>query len=397
MTDDSQQRAELGVVLALPVIAGFSLGLRLFGRKVSRYSFGWDDYLIIMAMVFSIVHCVVCWYYVKTNYVGIPFADVPPMDKRLLADLQVARKWAFANQVIYTVCLPTVKASTLIFMSRLEPGSKHVVRYLWSVFGLNLAILVIAELVIIFQCKPIKLAWSVPAPGMNFSCIDYGVFFLWGTITTIVTDFLVLAVPCLITYKLQLKRRRKIAVMVLLGLGVIVTIVSFWRLVQFIQTVYTGVDPSKPIGNFGFSASSLEVNIAIICACGPGIKPVLKRYVPFILGTSTSDTRTHTYGNTGYATHGTQLKSHIEDDGMFEMGAEARHQIDVQGGSTNLTQTDKFGLGPSISDSDEDRIMDKTGIVRTTDVSINYHNERIRNSPRPSDRDGKTSSVDSLV
>ncbi|OAX82442.1 hypothetical protein ACJ72_03204 [Emergomyces africanus] len=394
MVDDSQQRAELGVIVALPVIAIFSVGLRLFGRKVSRYSFGWDDYLIILSMIFSIAHCVV---YVKTNDVGIPFADVVPMAERPRADLLEARRWAFANQIIYTLCLPTVKASTLIFMSRLEPASKHIVRYLWAVFALNLAIIVIGELVIIFQCRPIKLAWSVPIPGMDFNCIDYGVFFLWGSVMTIVTDFLVLSVPCLITYKLQLKRRRKIAVTILLGLGVVVTIVSFWRLVQFIQTMYTNIDPSKPSSNFGFSASTLEVNIAIICACGPGIKPVLKRYMPFILGTSTGGTRTNTYGNTANGTRGTQLKSHIDDDGMFEMSSKVRHQTDVQGVPTNQTQTGKFGRGPSISDSDEDHVRDMRGIVLTTDVSINYHDERSRDSPRQSDRDAKTTSVDSLV
>ncbi|PGH02794.1 hypothetical protein GX51_04405 [Blastomyces parvus] len=399
MVNDSVQRAELGVIAALPVIAMFAVLLRLFGRKVSRYSLGWDDYLIVLALIFSLTHCVSSWYYVKTNHVGIPFDDVPPMDKRPMAALQTARRWTFANQVIYTLCLPTVKASTLLFMSRLEPGSKHIVRYLWSVFALNIAMIIIPVGVIIFQCRPIKIAWSVPAPDVTFKCIDYAVFFLWGTIMTIVTDILVLSVPCLITYNLQLPRQRKIAVMVLLGLGVVVTIFSFWRLVQFIQTVYTNADPSKPASNFGFSASTLEVNIAIICACGPGIKPVLKRYLPFVLGTSTGGTKSNTYGATAYGTRGTHLKSHVDDEGIFELTSGARHETDVRGGATNLTQTGKFRRGPSISDSDEDHTKDKLGIgiVRTMDVSINYHDERSRNSPRPSDRDAKTTSVDSLV
>ncbi|KAK2733096.1 hypothetical protein FQN57_002307 [Myotisia sp. PD_48] len=387
------QRAELAIILVFPIIAGISVGLRLWGRRISRYTYGWDDYLIVVAMVAVIAHCITSYNHVKTNYLGIPFDEVPKD-----ADQGLARRWAFANMLCYTPVLPLVKASMLMFLARLEPGSKHIMRYLWAVFFINAGVLISAEVTIIFQCNPISTAYTPFDPTKKFTCINLGAFFMWGTCITIVTDFLVLSIPIMITHNLQLQTRRKVAVTILLCLGALVTVFSIWRLVQFIQMLYLNSDPTRPTSDFGFSASTLETNIGVICACGPGIKPVLKRYCPSLLGASSRGTETgnqYSRSKMGYGGNSRphHLNSHV-DGGMFEMSSKTHHHVNIgASGKRNV----KRG---SLSESDEEQIMGKQAIVKTLDISVKYQEDVNNNSTtnsRAREHDGKAASVDSLV
>jgi hypothetical protein len=134
----------------------------------------------------------------------------------LLVD-HIRLQWNFANQLLYNPPLALVKASVLLFLLRLGSKSNLVKRLIWGTFWFNVALVVVIFVADVFQCKPVAFVYDFSIPGGK--CFNQGVFYVSTAVMTIVTDFLVLAIPILITHGLQMPRRRKIAVTVILSLG----------------------------------------------------------------------------------------------------------------------------------------------------------------------------------
>ncbi|KAK2735297.1 hypothetical protein FQN57_001192 [Myotisia sp. PD_48] len=372
-----------------------------------------DDWLVVIAYVriftpiILIGHTVTSWNHIKLNFIGLPKADRPPPRPE---DAGTIKKWSFANQVFYTPALPLIKLSMLIFLSRLKPPSKNIVRMIWGTFALTAGLFISGFLVVLFQCRPVKYAYT-PDRLKEATCIDRQPFFIFGSVTAIVTDLMVLSIPIAITYELQLPLRRKIAVTLLLSLGAIVTVISTWRLIVFVLIFYTAKDTIDSRHIVTFCAASIETHVAVICACGPAMKPVIKRYFPRIIGTSQNRTGRRTYGlSGGYAASGTKnsrlgphhLRSSNNEDDMFEMTTSGhRHRVDIAGGGLDGTAGGvgkKVSKRLSVSESDEEQIMNKAGgIVRTLDVSVKYQTEDGQHVPRQPSREGRATSVDSLV
>ena len=81
------------------------------------------------------------------------------------------------------------------------------------VIGLFLAVLFVD----IFQCRPVAYVYDTSIPGGQ--CIDQGGFYVSTAALNLFTDCVVLSIPIIITWGLQMPLRRKIAVCIILCLG----------------------------------------------------------------------------------------------------------------------------------------------------------------------------------
>lgn len=178
----------------------------------------------------------------------------------------------------------------------------------------------------------------------------------------------------------------------------------------FIEITYTASSRIDPTHIVGFSASTLETSTAVICACGPGMKPVFKRFFPRFLSSSqyitpqhTSYERTRLSGNgPGNTTPGLSrhtIFSKSEED-IFELtgsGRIANHINIADRLDANAVAKKLNAGGSSFIESDEEQVTTNLNIVRTFDVSINYQTEHGRQVTRHATGDGKAASMDSLV
>ena len=71
----------------------------------------------------------------------------------------------------------------------------------------------------IFQCNPIAFNWDMTIK--DGKCINQGAFYVSTAALNLFTDLMVLSIPILITWRLQMPLRRKIAVCVILCLGAV--------------------------------------------------------------------------------------------------------------------------------------------------------------------------------
>ncbi|KAJ6098343.1 hypothetical protein N7499_002717 [Penicillium canescens] len=395
MVDTHLQNSALGIVIAFPILAGIAVLLRLWSRHLSRSALTSDDYLITVGYILAVVQSVTSWYYIETNYIGIHYNDIPK-DR----DVKTGFIWNYVNQLVYNPALTVVKLSILLFLRRLESRSRVVNGLIWGAMAFVVGLFIATLFVDIFQCRPVAYVYDMSIPGGT--CINQGGFYVSTAALNLLTDLVVLSIPIIITWSLQMPLRRKIAVCVILCLGGVATAIGVWRIVILAQVFLTHEVNLDPTYNIGFCSSAIEVNVAVITACGPSMKAIASRYLPRLLGISRRETSGYAAGTSGSrgrfpgSKRFTSNNLHSTEDDRYEMAdPNARNTVSIGrtgSGRFDMRKYRRGGDSPSISSGSENGVA---GIVKTTDVSVKYTVGEV--TPDNRSRDGKHASVDSFV
>ncbi|KAL2864103.1 uncharacterized protein BJX67DRAFT_384102 [Aspergillus lucknowensis] len=291
---DNIQTEALAIILLFPILSTLVIILRCFSRFIIR-QYGWDDVLIVIAWLLAVGQGATAWMYTKLSWQGYHIWDVP---EQTIAQQVNAQKVNLANQLLYNPILAIVKASIIVFIFRLE-DRRPIVRWnLHILFWLNLALMVAIFLADLFQCTPLHYMYDYPAMDLaaqqaagadengmkdgklvkGGTCIKQVEFFLVSAAFTILTDIWLLCIPTIVVWRLQMHRRRKIAIIAVLSMGVIVTAIGIARLAIY----HHRFRPNNPdrTYNIGHTISSVEVNVAIITASATALPPLLSRFAP---------------------------------------------------------------------------------------------------------------------
>lgn len=146
----------------------------------------------------------------------------------------------------------------------------------------------------IFQCHPIAGAFHEPLPP-NLKCIDIIALYLSSAPINIITDLALLMLPMPILAAMRLPRNEKLILIVTFSFGAFVAAVDVVR-IAYLQSASlsrlrsdSGSSLAKQgdfswVASLSFMWSAIEVDVGIICACVPGIKPLTAKVFPSLLG-----------------------------------------------------------------------------------------------------------------
>ena len=127
--------------------------------------------------------------------------------------------WFFLAQIFYNPVLAFVKASVLVFLLRLggqKPGVRMAIHALNTWNALQA---VVTFLVALMQCLPVEAAWNwALRADPSTKCVDNS-FHVAMSCITIITDFLVVALPFWIFLDLKMARSAKIALLGIFAVG----------------------------------------------------------------------------------------------------------------------------------------------------------------------------------
>lgn len=178
------------------------------------------------------------------------------------------------------------------------------------------------------------------------------------------------------------------------------TAIGVWRIVVLAEAFLSNKVTPDATYSIGFCSSAIEVNVAVITACGPSMKAIANRYLPRLLGSSSNGgTSGYGAGTSGsrkfpgsriFSTNkASQIQSQADDN--YEMADRSgANRVDINANHDfDMRKYKRHGDSPSISSDSADGVV---GIVKTTNVSVRYTSGEITPT-----RDGKNSSVDSLV
>ncbi|GFF22079.1 hypothetical protein IFM61606_01218 [Aspergillus udagawae] len=257
--------------------------LRLYTRLKITYSPGLDDVLIVIALGFAIAMCAI------TSLATVRYGwnrhmwDVPP------TWLTTVSKLNMVFQILFSLSSSVTKLSLLWFCKRLlGAGSKGLYRtYNWCLIGgmafvsLTCALFLLFS---IFQCNPIHAYWDV-APTYPYHCLNDGAIVFAASVINIFTDFLVTVLPMPLIWNLKLPTRQRIAVISIFSLGIVVNIAGSVRTVYVYKSMVASYDTTW-LGWPVLLAASVEINIGLICASAPALRPLVGFFLPRLLQTS---------------------------------------------------------------------------------------------------------------
>lgn len=124
----------------------------------------------------------------------------------------------------------------------------------------------------LFVCTPPVKFWKPQTPGY---CINTIASWFSNAAINIVTDFMIVILPMPVVNRLQLKKKQKWLLMGVFAFGAIVCVISIVRL-HSLLIITTSKDQSYD--NAGVATFSIvEINVAIIGACLPTLRPLLAR------------------------------------------------------------------------------------------------------------------------
>src|SRR6266480_3003890 len=199
------------------------------------------------------------------------------------------------------------KTSILLFYLRL---AKIQILFKWMTIA-TLAVVNLGGIALTFvnafQCRPIGAAFETPIPS-SATCEDIVTLYLVSAPLNIITDLAILFLPMPILTAMRLPRKQKAILIVTFGFGFFVAVVDVVRIAYLQEASSSRLAAIQSNGNrtgthlrnttdvswyasLSFMWSAVEVNVGIMCACVPGLKPLVSRFVPNILR-DTSDERT---------------------------------------------------------------------------------------------------------
>lgn len=157
----------------------------------------------------------------------------------------------------------------------------------------TLAIVNIAGVVLTFlnafQCNPPRAAYTLNTPG---TCISIVTLYLCSAPVNIITDLAILVLPIPVLTGMRLPQRQKTVLVLTFALGIFVTVVDVIRIYYLQQAAdLQSFEKARLATGFDFSWnastalmwSAVEVNVGIICACIPTLKPLIKRILPSMI------------------------------------------------------------------------------------------------------------------
>ncbi|KAF2027850.1 hypothetical protein EK21DRAFT_39709, partial [Setomelanomma holmii] len=181
--------------------------------------------------------------------------------------------------LVYNAAQLVTKISFLIQYRRLFPDD--FIQALCKYGLVFLGIWGVAQVFITaFGCVPL----SVINPTFVGRCINTNVVFTLNGTMNIATDFAIFAVPIWPVARLQMPFRRRMHLLAVFSLGFFACAISIVRLEQIMAATKT-TDASWASARTAYW-SAIELNVGILCACLPTLRPIIKKYAPRLLGST---------------------------------------------------------------------------------------------------------------
>ncbi|EPE35356.1 MFS general substrate transporter [Glarea lozoyensis ATCC 20868] len=289
MSSDLKRGSSSKTVFVVTTITFVLATVFVVGRLISRFVIlknrTADDWCIILA-----------WFIAFGLSFAIDFGTSKGLGRH---DIDIPHDWLnalrqseYAFTILYNPALMATKTSILIFYLRMSRNTQNILRIASYV---TLGIVNVAGVVLTFmnafQCSPIRAAYD-PFVSGNTKCISIVTLYLCSAPVNIITDLAILVLPIPVLTGMRLPQRQKTVLVFTFALGIFVTIIDVVRIYYLQQAASDQIKAYDRLGtsvDFAYSAataflwSAVEVNVGIICACIPTMKPLIKRILPAMI------------------------------------------------------------------------------------------------------------------
>ncbi|XRM42138.1 hypothetical protein ABZX51_005368 [Aspergillus tubingensis] len=266
---DSRVQQDNAVVIFILCLAVISVVLRFVARHVLRNSLMTDDWVIILALVFI---CTTSGLSISGGFFGAGKHVWAISVTRLMTLFKIL----YIYVMVYSAVCAASKVSILFFYRRVFMASHADLSLrigIYLGFFLTLSYPIIICVTMATACKPASYFWE-QFGGASGTCIDTDTFFLALGIINMLNDIVVLLIPFPQIAKLQMNRRKKVAISGILAVGSFACVASIVRIYSVDEFTKRN-DVTWTLGPV-FIWSTIEPGLTIVCACLPHLAPLVR-------------------------------------------------------------------------------------------------------------------------
>ncbi|KAJ5818096.1 hypothetical protein N7474_003687 [Penicillium riverlandense] len=202
-------------------ISFITVCLRCFVRLRIVKAFGWDDALMVFAMMLNILFAL-CG--ITGALYGIGQRTKPLL---LKGTAETAMFWWWLGQTSYVWVCAIAKSSIAVALLRLTVRRAHNV-ILYTVIGVTAVVGIVFFFVLTLQCQPVSYFWQRillkidPTADIHGSCMDIDIVIAVAyvySVTAVCCDFALGVLPMFLIWNLQMVPQTKVALACILGMG----------------------------------------------------------------------------------------------------------------------------------------------------------------------------------
>ncbi|KAJ8110526.1 hypothetical protein OPT61_g6656 [Boeremia exigua] len=257
------------------VLVVITVGMRMYTRLVIKRCFGLDDVFTLLALLFTIgLTAIVILANQKYGW-DRHLWDIP------LNKLVPTLKIAMAAKVVFTCAATFTRLSLHCLFYRLvaDTGRQWFRVVIHVNVAYTIAIFISFIFLAIFMCTPVSDYWTIGSPAD--SCLNEGTSTLVCGIINCVADLATTVTPIPLIIGLHMPRTQRCAIAFLFAMGIIVTVAGIVRTYFIYKSLILNYDNTwyaYPL----WIAAAIEIDLGVICASVPVLKPLLTK-IPFSL------------------------------------------------------------------------------------------------------------------
>ncbi|KAE8380541.1 hypothetical protein BDV26DRAFT_290292 [Aspergillus bertholletiae] len=277
-SSDSRAPHILAIIGSLTGLSGILVALRCYVRLCILRKFLPDDGVIVASLLcaFGVLAC-----FIGESHHGVGHfsANIEP------PDFQILSEYMFYHAIVIVLGISLVKVSLALFLLRFASPNKNLKRFIIGALVFLIVFTIACILTLILQCLPVQAAWDFSLRP-NATCYSMKTYLSIGEFNSainIATDFVFATLPAFMFYKVQVNKRTKLSLMGILSLGYFACAAGIVKTVLQSQ-IFDEPDPYRECQYLIWNC--IELNVGIIAASFPTIKPLVKS----VIGTTLSYT-----------------------------------------------------------------------------------------------------------
>jgi hypothetical protein len=159
--------------------------------------------------------------HINRRHLGSVLGKYTPTDVGAsILNVNTRMKYFYWEELLYTLTLGFIKASILFFYLRIFPGQGIRIR-VYVLMGLSFVFVSVYSLVLAFQCNPIRGAWLSWTGLHEAKCMRISLIGWSGAVVNIVMDCATILVPVPELFRLNMKWRKKIEILLMFTVGLL--------------------------------------------------------------------------------------------------------------------------------------------------------------------------------
>ncbi|KAF2793898.1 hypothetical protein K505DRAFT_194204, partial [Melanomma pulvis-pyrius CBS 109.77] len=246
------------IAVASLVVALWCVAIRLYIRIQMMKKIQWDDRLLVIGTLFSIVA-------VAFNITMVSHGAGRHQNNLTTGEVAQILRFNTLFTAMHIPCVCLIKTSILIFVLRVQ-NSKWVAGLIYALLALTILVGLGTSIFIWFQCVPFDAVWNPLVKGKCISRKVYGKVGVFHGVIYSTLDLVLTMLPVIVLWNVQLKKRIKVGICFLLSLGLGATAFNIMRVVYHNQLASEDVTYDLWIIDV---AAQMEQNICIVAACIP--------------------------------------------------------------------------------------------------------------------------------